>query len=57
MHDEDGPTLAHRFYEALLKREHVDLDDIAYALDGAIQSLRSQGVPARRWAPYMHMGG
>jgi hypothetical protein len=57
MHDEDGPTLAQRFYETLLRREHLDLDDIPYALDEAIQSLRSQGVAARRWALFMHMGG
>jgi CHAT domain-containing protein len=57
MSDEDGPRLAHRFYEVLFEREQIDLDDIPYALDAAVQTLRSAGVPARRWALFMHMGG
>jgi hypothetical protein len=56
MSDEDGPRLARSFYEALFERETLDLDDIPYALDAAIQALRSAGVPARRWALFMHMG-
>jgi hypothetical protein len=57
MHDEDGPRLARRFYEELLAREPLDLDDIPYALDEAIRTLRNQGLPAERWALFMHMGG
>jgi hypothetical protein len=57
MHDEDGPNLARHFYQTLFEHERLDLDDIAYALDDAIQKLRIQGVPARRWALFMHMGG
>jgi hypothetical protein len=57
MSDEDGPRLARRFYAVLFEREQIDLDDIPYALDAAVQSLRSAGVPARRWALFMHMGG
>jgi hypothetical protein len=57
MNDEDGPRLARRFYEVLFEREQLDLDDIPYALDAAVRSLRSAGVPARRWALFMHMGG
>jgi hypothetical protein len=57
MSDEDGPRLARRFYEVLFEREQLDLDDIPYALDAAVQTLRSDGVPARRWALFMHMGG
>jgi hypothetical protein len=57
MHDEDGPRLARRFYESLFAQEILDLDDIAYALDEAVQHLRNQGVPAQRWALFMHMGG
>jgi hypothetical protein len=56
MHDEDGPRLARRFYEAVFAKESLDLDDIAYALDDAVQHLRAQGVPAERWALFMHMG-
>jgi hypothetical protein len=57
MSDEDGPQLARHFYEVLFEREQIDLDDIPYALDAAVQALRSAGVPARRWALFMHMGG
>jgi CHAT domain-containing protein len=57
MSDEDGPRLARHFYEVLIEREALDLDDIPYALDAAVQTLRSAGVPARRWALFMHMGG
>jgi hypothetical protein len=57
MSDEDGPRLARRVYEVLFEREQLDLDDIPYALDAAVQALRSGGVPARRWALFMHMGG
>jgi hypothetical protein len=56
MSDEDGPRLARRFYEVLFEREQLELDDIPYALDAAVQALRSAGVPARRWALFMHMG-
>jgi hypothetical protein len=57
MSDEDGPQLAHRVYKVLFEQEQLDLDDIPYALDAAVQALRSAGVPARRWALFMHMGG
>jgi hypothetical protein len=57
MHDEDGPKVARSFYEALFRREVFDLDDVPYALDEAIHVLRMTGVPAQRWALFMHMGG
>jgi hypothetical protein len=57
MHDDDGPKLAQHFYEALFAQEALNLDDIPYALDEAIEHLRRQGVPAERWALFMHMGG
>jgi hypothetical protein len=57
MNDEDGPKLASRFYEALFTGERLDLDDVPYALDGAVDALRTSGVSARRWALFMHMGG
>jgi CHAT domain-containing protein len=57
MHDEDGPKVARRVYEALFERDSLDLDDIPYALDEAVQALRHAGVPASRWALFMHMGG
>jgi uncharacterized protein YigE (DUF2233 family) len=57
MHDEDGPNVARWFYEALFARDTLDLDDIAYALDGAIAKLREKRVPASRWAAFIHIGG
>jgi uncharacterized protein YigE (DUF2233 family) len=57
MHDDDGPNVARWFYEALLARDTLDLDDIAYVLDGAIAKLREEGVPASRWAAFIHIGG
>jgi hypothetical protein len=57
MHDEDGPELARRFYDALFANEALELDGIAYALDEAVQGLRKQGMPTQRWASFMHMGG
>jgi hypothetical protein len=57
MHDEDGPTVARSVYNHLLERDDLDLDDIAYALDEAVQLLRKSGLPASRWALFMHMGG
>jgi len=48
--------MAQWFYEALLEREMIDLNDIPYALDTAVQKLPATGVPAARWATFMHMG-
>jgi hypothetical protein len=57
MNDEDGPKLARHLYSALFAKDYLDLDDIPYALDEAVQALRTEGVPAERWALFMHMGG
>jgi hypothetical protein len=57
MNDEDGPDVARWFYEGLFARERLGLDDVAYALDGAITKLRQKGVPASRWAAFIHIGG
>jgi hypothetical protein len=57
MCDEDGPKMARQFYDSLFESEVIDLDDIAYALDDAIRALRRSGVPASRWASFMHIGG
>jgi hypothetical protein len=56
MNDADGPRMAQWFYEALLEKEVIELDDIPYALDSAVQYLRQSGAPASRWATYMHWG-
>lgn len=57
MADADGPTVAKHVYDYILKSDTFDLDDVPYALDEAVQLLRDKGVPASRWAPFMHMGG
>jgi hypothetical protein len=57
MCDEDGPKMARYFYKSLFEHDQVDLDDIAYAFDEAVQALRRSNVPASRWAPFMHIGG
>jgi hypothetical protein len=57
MSDVDGPKVAQWFYESLLKNEQIQLDDIAYALDEAVDRLRAGGVSASRWAPFVHIGG
>jgi hypothetical protein len=56
MDDVDGPRMAQWFYEALLEKETIELDDIPYALDSAVQKLRQNGALPRRWATYMHWG-
>jgi hypothetical protein len=57
MHDKDGPQVARHFYEHLLQTDDLDLNDIPYALDDAVRMLRDTGVPASRWALFVHMGG
>jgi cell division protein YceG involved in septum cleavage len=57
MNDDDGPKVARCFYERLFEKDELDLDDIPYALDHATSTLRDVGVPASRWACYVHMGG
>jgi hypothetical protein len=56
MSDSDGPFVAEWVYRALLEKEKLELEDIPYALDDAVQKLRSRGVPTHRWATFMHMG-
>jgi hypothetical protein len=57
MNDEDGPAIASSVYQSLLAKDQLDLDDVPYALDDAIQELRRSGSTAARWALFMHMGG
>jgi hypothetical protein len=56
MYDADGPRMAEWFYEDLLENDTIELDDIPYALDAAVQKLRQSGVPPHRWATYVHWG-
>jgi hypothetical protein len=62
MDDADGPVVARVFYDQLGERaragggSHWHVDDVPYALDAAVQTLRSQGVPPERWACFAHYG-
>jgi hypothetical protein len=56
MCDADGPKVANAVYHALFESDYLDLDDIPYALDSAVEALRRSGVEASRWALFMHMG-
>ena len=63
MMDEDGPTIADRFYEELFSGGpdgkpalKPDMTTSALALHLAVKKLRSQGVSFRRWVPFIHMG-
>jgi hypothetical protein len=56
MYDYDGPRVAQWFYEALLEKEVIELDDIPYALDSAVRKLRDEGALPQRWATFIHMG-
>jgi hypothetical protein len=56
MGDADGPVLATLFYQELIQKDRIDADDIAYALDHAVNHLRRSGVPVHRWATFIHLG-
>jgi hypothetical protein len=56
MGDVDGPFVAIRFYQSLFSGETIELDTVPYALDEAVAALRASGVPAERWATFVHMG-
>jgi hypothetical protein len=57
MSDEDGPNVAQHVYDKIFQGTVFDLDDIPYALDGAVRMLRAPGVSPSRWALFVHMGG
>jgi hypothetical protein len=54
--DEDGPFVAKEVYRQLLSKDTLELDDIPYALDQAVQKLRIATPSPGRWATYIHMG-
>ncbi|THH00829.1 hypothetical protein EW026_g1760 [Hermanssonia centrifuga] len=56
MDDLDGPEVAKTIYKELFKGGPFDPDDVPYALDAAVQSLRARKLPPSRWATYIHMG-
>jgi hypothetical protein len=58
MEDIDGPMIAGSVYKDLFRgeSEFMDPDDVPYALDEAVQKLRSFDSDPARWAPYIHLG-
>ncbi|EIN05240.1 hypothetical protein PUNSTDRAFT_137923 [Punctularia strigosozonata HHB-11173 SS5] len=58
MADADGPEIARSVYQKIFssKLNHIDPDDIAYALDEAVTKLRTVQPEPLRWAPYIHLG-
>lgn len=57
MNDTDGPQIAAWFYKALFwNRDHVDIEDVPYALDAASSRLRQQDVSIDRYSIFIHMG-
>jgi hypothetical protein len=58
MADVDGPMIAKSVYKDIFDSEgdYINPDDVAYALDAAVQHLRRLHSSASRWAPYIHLG-
>jgi hypothetical protein len=56
MDDVDGPFMAERIYARIFKDGQLDLNAVPLAVDDAIRQLRESGVPASRWATYVHFG-
>ncbi|EIN05285.1 hypothetical protein PUNSTDRAFT_75048, partial [Punctularia strigosozonata HHB-11173 SS5] len=58
MADADGPEIARSVYQKIFSGnlDHIDPDDIAYALDEAVTKLRTVQPEPLRWAPYIHLG-
>jgi hypothetical protein len=56
MGDADGPLVAETIYRYLMQRSTLSSDDVAYAVDEAVLKLRAEGLPASRWATFIHVG-
>jgi hypothetical protein len=52
----DCLIVAEGFYRELLRKETIEADDVAYALDVAVTGLRESGLPTPRWMPFIHIG-
>jgi hypothetical protein len=57
MQDIDGPFIAKRVYRTVFQSGRLDLSVVSFALHDAVRELRESGVPASRWATYVHVGG
>jgi CHAT domain-containing protein len=56
MDDIDGPFMAQRIYSRIFRDGILDMSVVPYAVDEAVKELRESGVPAYRWATYVHFG-
>jgi hypothetical protein len=56
MDDDDGPFIAQRVYRSIYKSGKLDIEAVPWGLDDAVRELRESGVPASRWATYVHIG-
>ncbi|EIN06321.1 hypothetical protein PUNSTDRAFT_137098 [Punctularia strigosozonata HHB-11173 SS5] len=58
MEDMDGPIIAKVVYETIFggESEMINPDDVAYALDTAVQQLRKKNIDPSRWASFIHLG-
>lgn len=56
MDDVDGPFMARLIYSRIFQEGKLDLGAVPYAVDAAVRQLRESGVPASRWATYVHFG-
>jgi hypothetical protein len=58
MADVDGPMIAESIYKDIFNSDwdYVNPDDVAYALDSAVQDLGRLHPDPSRWAPYIHLG-
>jgi hypothetical protein len=56
MDDIDGPFMAERIYKRIFRDGRLDMGVVSYAVDDAVRELRESGIPASRWATYVHFG-
>jgi hypothetical protein len=58
MEDVDGPAIAESVYKGIFggDSEYIDPNDVAHALDAAVQQLRRAHPDPSRWALYIHLG-
>jgi hypothetical protein len=58
MADVDGPMVTESVYKRMFdsSSELINPNDVAYALDAAVQELRIVHPDPNRWAPYIHLG-
>jgi hypothetical protein len=56
MNDLDGPFMAKQIYSRIFQNGALDLGAVPQAVDDAVRQLRESGVPASRWATYVHFG-